>query len=270
MNITQTTNTCTQKCAFSFNYPETSIQTVLTTNILSISMSQPNIPSVKFNGNEYNARTAEIRYPSSKKYNGVKADGEIAIIHISTTSNNRLIVFIPITTASNTKPLILDNIINETAKLLPKTSYVNLSITNFTLNDIVPKGPFYFSEQPSVYHIMYDLNQSLSLSSQTFATLKNIVINTSTVSSFYDDSELFYNNEGSNISETGGSDFNFMQCEEVYEESSSQSVSISFPALLGLWDNPTARTILLYVVYMIVALMVCYILYKVVNNYLDT
>jgi hypothetical protein len=269
MNITQTRNTCTQKCAFSFNYSETSIKTIIRSNSLSISFSQPNIPSVKFNGNEYNARTADIRYPSSNKYNGIKSDAEIIISHVSTTSNKPLIVFIPIAISSNSRPLILDKVINETAKLMPKTTFVNLSISDFTLNDIVPKGPFYFSDVGNEFYISYDLNESLSLSSQTFETLKKIVIKPLNVS-YLNDYELFYNNEGSNVEYNGGSDFNFMQCEEVYEESSPQSFSISVPALVGIWENQTSRTVIIYTVYIIVSILVLYIFYRIITIYLAT
>jgi hypothetical protein len=269
MNITQTSNHCTQKCSFSFNYPDVSVKSIIKRESIDISMTQPNIAAVKFNGNEYNATNASISYPSSNTYNGVKADAEITIFHRSLTNHLPLIVTIPIASASNTKPMIFDDIINQTAKLLPKTDYVNLSVSKFTLEDIVPKGSFYFTENNNSYNIVYDLGQSLSLSSSTFETLKKIVIYPRKTVNLTSNPDLFYNEEGSNVPSNGGSDFNFLQCEEVYEEeSSNNSQTISIPALQSLWINPTNRMTLLYVLCIIVSIGILYLFYKLFTVYL--
>jgi len=271
MNITQTSNKCTQKCTYSFNYPETSIRTVLSSSSLNINITPPNVPSVKFNGNDYNATRMILVYPSTNTYNGVKADAEAIIYHVSTTVNKPLIVSVPISAASNTKPLIMNEIINQTAKLLPKTNYVNLKVENFSLNDFVPDSQFYYTETSQLHYIMYDLNQSLSLSSDIFATLKKIVITPYvTTIELPTEPELFYNNEGPNTKITGGQDFNFMQCEEVYEEETSTQPSsmVSSPIISQLTNNPKLLTAVMYSVGMIISILLLYVFYKIITSYL--
>lgn len=276
MDIKHTTSVCGLKCAFNFNYPETTIQSFLATNKIILKFGAPAIKPVKFNNTEYTPSQATIMYPSKNLYNGVRADAEISIIHVA-DYQKRLVIRIPIATASITKPSTLDDIITQTATLLPKTAFVNLKIPSFTLEDYVPKGPFYFSENQNFYEIYYGLDNSLSLSKETMQKMKEILMEVTnfdtltegfTTNSDSSDGELFYNSDGANLPSNGGEDFNFMQCEQVYEEEvpSSSGDPGPSPFLKAFAGNPTAMKIFWGFLSTIFAAFILYGFYKTIKG----
>lgn len=267
MDIKNTNNKCDLKCSFNFNYAETTIQTLITNRSIKIKLGNPSIKPVKFNDFEYIPSGASISYPSDTKYNGVTADAELSITHNADFQKN-LIVKIPISIGSITKPQQLEEIINQTSKLLPKTSYTNLNIPSFSLENFVPKGPFYFSETNTDYTIYYGLDNSLFLTDEIMTTLKQIVIYPSTGLN-QNPGELFYNSDGSNLSTNGssGSNFNFLECEEYYEEELPiTSTEGSSNVLLMLASNPTYVTWFIIISGLFFGLALVYFLWKYVTN----
>jgi hypothetical protein len=260
MDIKETDNKCNLKCAFNFNYDVITVQAMLLNTFIQLKLEAPSIKPVKFNDIEYTPSELYIVHPSNTKYNGVTTDAEIYIVHTANLQKI-LIVCIPIAVASVTKPTVLDSVINQTAELQPKTGYVNLNIPNFSLEPFVPKGAFYFKETNSVYVISYGLDSALSLSTKTFDTLKQIVINPYKGDSY--EGELFYNSQGSNLQVNGGADFGFFECDEYYETEIDQTdMNISPPIFVKLGANPIFIQYLWYFFYAVISVVIIYTYYS--------
>ena len=269
MNITTTTNVCDSKCTFNYNYSTTTIQSIITSGNITLKPGTQSVPPVNFNGNTYNVSKITITYPSSINFHGTPADGAIEITHTSTTSYNPLIVVIPFNQASTTNPPVLDSIIQQTATLLPKTAYTNLNIPNFSLQSIIPNGPFYFSESSNYYMIYYGLESALSISNKTYQQLKTIVVTPTPPFQSTSQIELFYNPDGSNLPSNGGSDFGYLECQEEYSEdvTGNTQTSPGPPSQLAtLFQNPTVQQGLWIVFYVICSVMVIIGLYYAFNT----
>lgn len=264
MDIKNTDNKCDLKCSYSFNYGEVSIQSVLMNSRLVIKCGKPSVAPVKFNDTDYFPISASIYYPSETKYNGVTADAEIEIVHTADLQKN-LSVKIPISISSISKPPVLEEVINQTANLLPKTGFTNLNIPSFSFESFVPKGPFYFSETISSYNIYYGLENSLFLTDDLMSKLKKIVISPATPNITNELGDLFYNSDGSNLSTNGssGADFNFMECEQYYEEDVPVSGSSEPNVFEKMWKNPTFLTVGGYV---LACLLVLFLLYAFLHS----
>jgi hypothetical protein len=265
MDIKNTDNKCNLKCTFNYNYSETTIQAIINPAKISLKFGTPSIAPVKFNDVEYTPIGATIQYPSSTTYNGVRADGELTILH-SANMNKNLIISIPINTSSVSKPPVLDDIIGQTATLLPKTAYTNLTIPSFSVGAFVPKGTFFFADLDKGYTIYYGLDNTLFMSSESMDKLKQIVINPAPSDPSIS-AELFYNSDGSNLPSEGGADFNFLECDQVYEEEVAVTDSNSGPSALQTWlQNPTFVLVLEIVVAVIFILGLLYAAVKGVQS----
>lgn len=256
MDIKNTDNTCDLKCAFNFNYQETTIQSLLTRNSINFKFGSPSIKPVKFNNVEYSPTSGSLFYPSQTTYNGVQADAEFLITHVADLQNP-LVVRIPVSFTSTTKPLTLDAIVSQTATLLPKISYTNLAIPSFSLAAYVPKGPFYYAASPQRDEIYYGLDNSLMLSNETATKLQEIMVamsgyNVTPVA------DLYYNQDGSNLPSEGGSDFNFMECEQYYEEDVPVSSGNEPNIFDKMFMNPTVATGGRWVVAILLVLIIFY------------
>ena len=147
-------NSCNLKCAYSFDYNDS------TTSITNspdgyLSMTYDNPPSsfgsnaqVTYNSKPYNVSSIRFYHPSLHTYkylnsSNVNADGEMIIIHNSTSENKKLLVCIPIVIKEEINPasqafsIIMKNIPVKDSK-----SPISLKTINFNLNDFIPMDPF--------------------------------------------------------------------------------------------------------------------------------
>jgi hypothetical protein len=262
MDIKNTDKTCDLKCAFNFNYQETTVQSLLTQISINLKLGSPAIKPVKFNNVEYSAAGATLIYPSYTTYNGIQADAEIIITHLADLQKP-LEVHIPISFSSTTKPSTLDAIVTQTATLLPKTAYTNLTIPSFTLAPYVPKGPFYYAEAFNKDNIYYGLDDSLSLSNETSTKLKEIMLPMK-MPSPRSLPDLYYNQDGSNLVSEGGEDFNFLECEQYYEEEVPVSSGGEPNVFDKMFGNPTFRMVSMIVLALLLAGFVIFFMFYLV------
>jgi hypothetical protein len=262
MDIKNTDKTCDLKCAYSFNYQETTVQSLLTQNAIYLKLGSPAIKPVKFNNVDYTAAMATLIYPSYTTFNGIQADGEFIITHLADLQKP-LEVHIPISFTSTTKPSTLDAIVTQTATLLPKTAYTNLTIPSFTLGPYVPKGPFYYAEAFNKENIYYGLDDSLSLSNETATKLKEIMV-AMKLPSPQSLPDLYFNADGSNLVSEGGEDFNFLECEQYYEEEVPVSSGGDPNVFDKMFGNPIVRMVGVGAMAVILACLVIY----AVNNFI--
>ena len=157
INITNKDDTqnCSLKCDYQYHYGLSSANIENKGQYLNINYDSNNETyPVNFNNEVYTAKEVRVYQPSIHEWNGKQADAELVIVHTTCLPNSNqskckpaLLVCIPLNTgvSGNAASEVLDRIISQAMNLVPargETATINLSIP-FTLNDFIPKKPFY-------------------------------------------------------------------------------------------------------------------------------
>lgn len=170
---------CDLKCQYNFNY--TGSTTVAKNEGFNISLTyeRSKIDPVNFNNNKYYVQRILLYSPSIHLFYGSKSTAELVIEHYPTNGGQLLNVAIPIIQSSdyNSASTLLANIINAVALNAPsqgKSTTINTS--NFSLQKIVPKKPFYsYTENSGIDWIVYGKENAISLNSSVISTLNKII-----------------------------------------------------------------------------------------------
>lgn len=196
------TGKCDLKCAYNFDYQTTSL--VATNNGINITVKCDNQTStpVTFNNNKYSVEEFVICAPSIHLFNGSKAPAELIIIHNPQSGGQKMSVCIPIIQSGNSSDAT--NLVTEIIQLVSSGApsqgeTTTLNISNFTLNNIVPKKPFYnFNSTILGNCIIYGNTFAIPLSQTTLSTLTSIInpFNLNDIG----DGNLFFNSNGPNQS----------------------------------------------------------------------
>jgi carbonic anhydrase len=200
------TGKCDLKCAYNFDYPTTNLVASNEGVRLSLKCDNQTSTPVTFNNNKYNVEAMYIFAPSLHLFNGSKAAAELIIMHAPQTGGAKLTVCIPIVQSSNSSDAT--NLVTEIIDLVSSGApsigeTTTLNISNFTLNNIVPKKPFYnFNSNILGNCIVYGNMFAIPLSQTTLTTLTSII-------QPYDlndigDGNLFFNSTGPNQSSSSG------------------------------------------------------------------
>lgn len=155
INNKKTVQNCDLKCKYQYHYGISSTNIVNEGQYLSIAYDSNNETyPVNFNNEVYSAKEVRIYQPSIHQWNGKEAEAEMVIVHTTCLPNTNqseckpaLLVCIPLNTgvSPDKASMVLDRIISQAMNVVPtkgETATVNLSIP-FTLNDFIPKKPFY-------------------------------------------------------------------------------------------------------------------------------
>jgi hypothetical protein len=187
--------------------------------------------------------------------------GELAILHNPQKGGNPLLVCIPFSSSSesSTASQIITNIIQTVASNAPsRGDKTNLNM-NFSLQDIVPRKPFYtYQDDQNNDWIVFGSNNAIPLSSSTITTLQQIIkpypIPTPGKS-------LFYNSKGPSGIKIG--DGLYISCkptgsteDEVPVEYENQPTSAI--DLTNITQNPTFKTIISVIIGMLLFILVFY------------
>jgi hypothetical protein len=204
INSQSITGKCDLKCAYNFDYQTTNL--VATNNGINITVKCDNQTStpVTFNNNKYTVEEFIICAPSMHLFNGSKAPAELIIIHNPQSGGPKLSVCIPIVQSSNSSDAT--NLVTEIIQLVSSGApsvgeTTSLNISNFTLNNIVPKKPFYnFTSSISGLGncIIYGNAFAIPLSQTTLSTLTSIIKPFNVIDT--GDGNLFFNSNGPNQS----------------------------------------------------------------------
>lgn len=204
INISPTsiTGKCDLKCAYNFDYQTTSLVATNSGVILSLKCDNQTSTPVTFNNNKYTVEGIFLITPSLHSFNGSKAPAEFIIVHNPQSGGPKLSVCIPIVQSSNSSDAT--NLVTEIIQLVSSGApsvgeTTTLNISNFTLNNIVPKKPFYnFNSTILGNCIVYGNMFAIPLSQSTITTLTSIIrpydINDT------GDGNLFFNSNGPNQS----------------------------------------------------------------------
>jgi carbonic anhydrase len=237
---------CDLKCSYMFKYPESN--SVATNNGVMISLTyDESKPSVIYNNQKYTVNNIYIVTPSIHNFNDTQAAGEIVIEHAPVSGGLNLSVAIPFKSSSESSNAsnLITEIIQSVANNAPtEGETTNLNITNFTLQEIVPKKPFYSytDDQNNTDWIVYGILEAIPLSSSIITTLGQIIkpYALSTTGS-----SLFINSRGpKGISLDDGI---YISCQPTGSSTDETSVTYSTNPtsynLSSLLDNPNALLI---------------------------
>lgn len=238
---------CDNKCLYEYDYPNTNI---VATNIgLLVMLKCDNLkPSVLYNTEKYNVSCIFIASPSVHLFNNSHLNAEILIEHECITGGPKLLVCVPIIESSNstTASNLLTDIINNVASNAPsKGETTNINMSEFTLNNIVPKKPFYsytgsdMSGSNSNF-IVYGEIDAIYLNSSTLSSLGNI-IGANTIPT--QGNGLFYNSTGPGKKRDDGI---YISCKPTgsSEEETTVTSSSSSNSSDSLWNTPNGKIII--------------------------
>ena len=236
ISLSAITGTCDYKCAYNFNYNNSSCVATNRGDYISLSYDNSSTPSVIYNSSNYNVSEIRLYIPSLHSYSGSKTDGELIIIHNALTGSKPLLTCIPIknNNTNSVSSILFKSIVDSVSNSAPddgESTTVPLGNQQFNLKDIVPLKPFfaYSATEPfqpcssNVDLIVFDpMNASLDITPDTLKKLQTIIQNNQ-----YDiktGPNLFYNEKGPNLSSGGGEIY--IDCQPVGQSEETKEVVI--------------------------------------------
>jgi hypothetical protein len=244
INISQQSvkGNCDLKCDYNFKYHKSNSIATNAGSAIQISYEDSGIPPVTYNNVKYNVDYIVLTYPSYVLYNGNNAIGNLEILHTSVKDKSVLVVLIPLTISDDiTKSsTLINNIISAVSNNAPNLNEnVTLNISDFTLQDLVPKKPFYTGT--SIFNlIFFDLDGAISISQSSYNTLTKIISlsqGTETPSqlaiiqssSAYSNDlfPLFYNSKGPNNSNNNVDGDIYISCQPTGNSNEEKLVSFT-------------------------------------------
>jgi len=176
---------CSSKCRYTYQYPKSKCIVNNKGTYLSIGHSATQIPPVKYNSQAMEVGDIRIYSPSIHTYSNKHVDGEIIINHRGNINN--LLVCIPIKKSdeSSTSTQLLQSIIDYTTSSAPNNGEsVTINLSNFTLQNFIPKSSFYSYEGTLPYDpctgnynfvVFHPSNGYISLNNTYLNKLKNVI-----------------------------------------------------------------------------------------------
>lgn len=260
---------CDYKCAFSFDYP--TINPIVTNKMIYLSLSSDysSIPPVMFNGQPYLVSQIQIYSPSLHLYNGEKMPAELVILHSPQNGGTNLNVCIPIN-INDSSTSIINKVISFSIKNVPTTDdSMTLNISNFSLNDIVPKSPFYnykgkdINNDYDVNYIVYGKDAALYITTENSTNLSNILteveLNTSS------DGSLFFNKKGPVSSEENGEIYISCENTNTSKEMEQVTTTTNNNTTTFNWSEAFKNPIWITIFSIIGALFLCLFVYYLLN-----
>ena len=258
---------CDLKCAYNFKYHESNLTAKNNGVMIALTYDNGSVPPVLYNQEKYTVETIMIVSPSIHLFNGSTTNAEIIVKHTPVSGGNQLAVCVPIieSTDSSTATNLIGQILMGVANNAPsKDETTNLNISNFTLNDIIPKKPFYSytGTTDSSDWLVYDILYAIPLNNKILTGLTQIIkpfpIPTPGKGLFYNSigpNHVSLNNNGIYIScsPTGSSE------EEMDVTYTKNSTSYD---LTSIFNNPAGS-----VVFQILIASIIFILLFLILNY---
>jgi carbonic anhydrase len=255
------TGKCDLKCSYNFKYSESNSTAKNNGVNINLSYDSNNTPPVVYNSQKYNVAKIGIFSPSIHHFNGNTMPGELIITHNPVIGGNILEVCIPLTSSSESSSAsnTLTEIISKVSTNAPSQGEsTNLNISNFNLQNLVPKRPFFSYTNNSVDWIVFGALEAIALNSTTITTLQQIIkpfpIPTP-------GNELFYNSKGPSSGVQIG-DGLYISCqptgsseEKIAVAYDKQSTSVDFS---NIFQSPIFRTLILIIVGCILFVAVFY------------
>ena len=227
MNISMQniTGNCDSKCSYDFKYTESNITATNNGVVITLTYDSRSVSPVLYNGEKYNVSSITIASPSIHKFNNTKTQGEMIIEHIPVKGGNNLNVYIPFVSSldTSTSSKLMTEIIEKVATNAPSEGdSTNLNISDFNLQNIVPRKPYFAYSSDRIDSIVFGLLDAIPLSSATIKKLQQIIkpylIDTP-------DAPLFYNSSGP-VSGTKIGDGIYISCQPT--GSSKENIPVQY------------------------------------------
>lgn len=273
ISISKITGKCDLKCAYRFNYNNSSCIATNRGDYISISYDKSSSPPVSYNASGYDVQEIRLYIPSLHSYNGSKTDGELVIVHTSNTGAVPLLVCIPIKSnnTSSISSMFFKTLIDNVASIAPSEGEVTtVNIPKFNLTLFVPRKPFFSYSATEPYqpcseyvdYIVYaPLQASLDMMPDTLTKLQSII-----KSNPYDTKSgpnLFYNEKGPTSGGDGSGEI-YIDCQPVGSSDESTEVITdmgSSPYPISDWlNNPFIKLLLGSLLFIVILYFVKYLL----------
>jgi len=280
LNISQqsVTGACNYKCSYTFKYPESSSTATNGGSYISLTYDNGTTPPVLFNSQQYNVGTISISCPSVHLFNNNQTAGELIIEHSPVSGGQPLIVSIPLTSSANssTSSDLVTQIIQAVINNAPSSGETtNLNISGFTLDNIVPKKPYYNYVDPEKANwIVFDIMNAIPINSSILNSLSQII--QPFPYQFIADisnNDLFYNSHGPNSSGSAVSEGIYISCQPT--GSSEEETNVSYNKnqtvydLQNILNNPTFILVLEIIAACIVFIILIFIVNFLYNTYIN-
>jgi hypothetical protein len=258
---------CDLKCAYNFKYSESNSTAKNNGVMIGLSYDNSSVPPVLYNNQKYNVTNILITCPSLHTFNGSQASAEIVIEHSPVTGGGQLFVAIPFSSSSesSTASNLVTEIIQSVATNAPSQgNSTNLSLSDFTLQNVVPNKPFFsYTDSDKNDWIVFGMLSAIPLSSNTLTTLGQII---KPFPLQMTGNSVFFNSSGPNSSGSVG-DGIYISCKPTgsSDEETAVEYSKNTPSydLSNMMNSPIASLIIQIIVgcilFVIVFLMFNYI-----------
>lgn len=264
---------CDLKCAYNFKYSESNSTAINNGVMIVLSYDNSSVPPVLYNNEKYNVTNIFITCPSLHTFNGSKAPAEIVIEHTPVTGGGQLFVGIPFSSSSessNASNLVTEIIQSVATNAPSEGDSTNLSLTDFTLQNVIPNKPFFsYTDNDNNDWIVFGMLSAIPLNSNTLTTLGQIIkpFPLPTIGN-----SLFFNSSGPNSSGSVG-DGIYISCKPTgsSEEETAVEYSKNTPSydLSNMMNSPIASLIIQIIIgcilFIIIFLMFNYI-YSFITN----
>lgn len=266
---------CELKCDYKFRYQSSSCVGKNMGDYISLSYDNTSSSSVTFNLISYVVKEVRIYHPSLHSFNGNKLDAEMVIVHTSNTGEIPLLVCIPIRISNSTSISsgFFRDVVTTMSKNAPSEGdSTTIKISNYNLNFIVPKKPFYSytGKEPyqpcseKVNYVVYDASEiCLDIPQNIYDNLKKIV-----KENYYKTKSglpFFYNSKGPN---TATSDDIYIDCQPVGK--SEETIDIvndtSFSSDYSFEDLKN-NDFFKFIIGIIIFLTIIYLLYSLASMF---
>jgi hypothetical protein len=183
INITEKNiyGNCDLKCSYNFNYIDSNSIATNKGVYLSLSYDKGTSTQVTYNNQKYFVSSINIYNNSLHLFDDNYVNSELIIEHTPELGGELLYVCIPIIKSLNNSSA--SNILGEIIKIVASNSpreneKTNLNLSNFNLNSIVPKKPFYAytgTDGLKGQVIVFGLNYAIAISSNIIDSLQKII-----------------------------------------------------------------------------------------------
>ena len=266
------TGKCDLKCSYAFKYSESNSTAKNEGVAIGITYDSRSVPPVVYNNEKYTVSKITITSPSLHIFNDKSMPGEIMVEHIPVKGGNHLKVCVPFTSSSESSPasnLITDVIEKVAANAPSEGDSTNLNISNFNLQNIIPRKPFFAYSVDSDDFIVFGEVDAIPLSSSTITTLQQII---QPFPLPMPSASLFYNSKGP-ISGLQIGDGLYISCQPT--GSSDEEIAVSYDKNSSSFDfsNISDSPVFKYLIMAIVGCLLFVIVFYGLNafyNYLSS
>jgi len=172
---------CDLKCSYNYKYTQSNLIAKNNGSFISLSHDKGTTSPVIYNTRNYNVSKINIYSPSLHNFNNNTVNAELVIEHAPEIGGEILYVCIPMIASTNSSEAsnILTEIIKSVSNNAPAANEsTNLNISNFNLNTIVPKKPFFAytgTQGLTGQVIAFGNNYAIPLNQQTLTILSKVI-----------------------------------------------------------------------------------------------